>query len=89
MIWFIVPVAICVMIAVIVVKSVRDEWRDRGDDDDPWNWRGWSGPDDWPDLPPLPKGSGPTPDYVPDEWVFEELGPPRKLTKVEPPEERS
>ena len=86
MIWFILPLVFAILIVAVIVKLVRIEGHERGDDDDPWNWRGWSGPTDWPGLPPAPS-SGPTPDYVPDEWVFEEFGPPRRLTKVEPPRE--
>lgn len=86
-------IAICVAVLIIAfaIKLIRIEGDERGDGDDPWNWRGWGGPDDWPELPPAPKGSGPSLDYVPDEWVFEELGPPPKLIfpKVKEPDQPS
>lgn len=82
-------VIIPLVIAAIVVyciyrifKRLRDERGGSAGDQGPgWNWPGWGGPRDWPKLPRGPKGSGPPPDYVPDEWVFEVLGsPPRTKT---------
>lgn len=86
MIWFILPVAIAILIIAVAAKLIMQERREKGEDDDPWNWRGWSGPQDWPKLPPGPKGSGP-PDVIPDEWVWEELGQPPRLIKPLPPKD--
>lgn len=80
MIWFIVPIALCILIVAFAVKLIRTE---RGEGDDPWNWRGWDGPKDWPKLPLGPKGPS-APDYVPDEWVWEELGQPPRILKPIP-----
>jgi len=46
--------------------------------DEGWNWKGWNVPKDWPKLPKAPRG-GAISDYVPDEWVWEQLGQPPRL----------
>jgi hypothetical protein len=86
MIWFILPIAICILIVALAVKLIRKERGERGDEG-PGDWNRWRGPRDWPKLPPTPKGSGPTPDYVPDEWVWEEFGKPPRLIPVLPPKD--
>jgi hypothetical protein len=67
-----------VVVFALAGRLLRIDRRERGEEDDGWNWGGWNGPKDWPKLPRAPKGSGP-PDTVPESWVFEALGQPRKL----------
>jgi hypothetical protein len=86
-----IPLVIAVVVLYVMYRLFKRLWRERKggpEDDSGWNWRGWNGPNDWPVLPRSPKGTGPTPDYVPDEWVWEQFGdPPRRLTKVAPPKD--
>jgi hypothetical protein len=74
----------CLIVAVLVfayvIKLLRMDRREPPDEGKGWGrWK-----DPAPRLPKTPKGTGPVPDYVPDEWVFEQFGPPPRLKKAEP-----
>jgi hypothetical protein len=67
---------IAVVILAVCIRLIRIDRRERGDEDGGHWGGGGGGPSDWPALPPAPRG-GPTPEYVPEEWVQEVLKPRR------------
>ena len=78
-----------VLILAVAIRLMRMDWRERGEDEGEGWGGGGGGPNDWPALPPAPRG-GPTPEYVPEEWVYEVMKP-RKIEiliiRPEPEEE--
>jgi hypothetical protein len=67
---------IAILVIVVCIRLLKIDKRERGEEGDGHWGGGGGGPSDWPALPPAPRG-GPTPEYVPEEWVQEVLKPRR------------